>query len=409
MSSEFAQTSPHTSALRSSRGVLPLLGLASGIGVSNIYYNQPLLLEISKTFHTTPAHTGMVAVATQVGYSVGLLFFVPLGDVLERRALMARLFVCVSLSLGLAALAPSLWVLVAASIAIGLTAAVTHIVVPIAPDLAEEGKRGTAIGIVMTGLLLGILLARAFSGGLATWFSWRAVFAIAAGMNAIFAVLLLKLLPRLEPAHPLPYMEALKSLYSIFREFGVLRQASIQGALLFASFIGFWTTLAFLLGTPHFHLGPGVAGMFGVIGATGAAIAPVAGRFSDRFGSRRVNTLGILLIALAWTILWLGRNYIAGLIVGCIVLDMGAQFNQIANQTRVFGLAPGARSRVNTIYMTIYFLGASLGSYASTVAWSHFHWAGVTVLGFLFILATSAVHLFGKGAVCNEEPQSKTA
>lgn len=395
MSIESERTASNLHTLRGKRGVLPFLGLACGIGVSNIYYNQPLLLEISKAFQTTPERAGMVAVATQVGYAIGLLFFVPLGDVLERRALMARLFACVSVSLGAAALAPTLWVLIAASIAIGLTASVTHIVLPIAPDLAEDSQRGSAIGIVMTGLLLGILLARAFSGGLASWLGWRAVFAIAAILNAIFAVLLQRLLPRLEPAHPLPYLSALRSLYSIFRQYGVLRQASVQSALLFASFIGFWTTLAFLLGTPHFHLGPGVAGMFGVVGATGAAIAPLAGHLSDRYGSRRVISLGIVLVVLAWTVFWAGRDYLAGLVVGCILLDMGGQCNQIANQTRVFGLDPGARSRLNTIYMTIYFLGASAGSYASTVAWSHHHWAGVTLLGLAFIGATALVHAVG--------------
>lgn len=395
MSVQSGLSSSPTHALRGKRAVLPFLGLACGIGVSNIYYNQPLLLEISKTFNTTPAHTGMIAVATQVGYAVGLLFFVPLGDVLERRGLMERLFACVAISLGIAAFAPNLWVLIAASIAIGLTAAVTHIVVPIAPDLADDSQRGTAIGIVMTGLLLGILLARAFSGGLATWLGWRAVFGIAAIINAIFVVLLRRLLPRLEPAHPLPYLSALRSLYSIFRQYAVLREASMQSALLFASFIGFWTTLVFLLGTPHYHLGPGIAGMFGIVGATGAAIAPLAGRLSDRYGSRRVISLGIALVAFSWTVLWAGRDHLIGLIVGCILLDMGAQCNQIANQTRVFGLEPGARSRLNTIYMTIYFLGASLGSYTSTLAWSHHHWAGVTLLGFFFIGLTALVHAIG--------------
>jgi predicted MFS family arabinose efflux permease len=393
LQSELSSSGAHT--LRGNRGILPFLGLACGIGVSNIYYNQPLLLEISRAFHTTAERAGMVAVATQVGYAIGLLFLVPLGDVLERRTLMSRMFACVALSLGVAAFAPSLWVLIAASIAIGVTAAVTHIAVPIAPDVAEESQRGSAIGIVMTGLLLGVLLARAFSGGLATWLGWRSVFAIASVMNAVFAILIRRLLPRLQPAQPLPYLSALRSLYSIFLQYSILREASILGALLFASFTGFWTTLAFLLGTPHFHLGAGMAGMFGIIGATGAAIAPVAGHLSDRHGSRRVISLGIALVVMSWAVFWAGRNHLFGLIAGCILLDMGAQCNQIANQTRVFGLDPGARSRLNTIYMTIYFLGASLGSYASTVAWSHHHWAGVTVLGFIFIGAAAVVHLIG--------------
>lgn len=375
------------------RWLLPFLGVACGIGVSNIYYNQPLLLEVSRTFHTTASRAGLVAVITQVGYAVGMLVFVPLGDVFGRRSLMLRMFGAVALTLIASALAPALWVLIATSAALGLFASVTHIVVPIAPDLADDDSRGSAIGVVMTGLLLGILLARTFSGAIASWLGWRWVFGIAAIMNATFVLLVWRLLPPLHAARAIPYRSALRSLWTLFRRQGMLRQAAFQSGFVFASFTGFWTTLVFLLGTPHYHRGAAVAGSFGVIGAAGAACAPLAGWLSDRIGSRAVITFALSLMAMAWAILWTGRTYFIGLIIGCILLDMAAQLNQVANQTRIFGIDPTARSRINTIYMTCYFLGASLGSYASTAIWSHWQWTGVSLLGLLFLGVAGAIHV----------------
>jgi predicted MFS family arabinose efflux permease len=363
------------------RSLLPFLGLACGVGVSNIYYNQPLLLDMARSLHVDHSQMGAVAVATQVGYSIGILAFVPLGDVIERRGLMVRLFAGVAVAALLAALAPNFWTLFAASIVLGLTAAVTHVVVPIAPELADDEERGRAVGTVMTGLLLGVLLARSVSGWIATLCGWRAVFVFAALSNAAFVPLLLRKLPKLPPHTPLPYQQALRSLWTLLRTQPLLRESAILGGLVFAAFSAFWTTLVFLLGSSHYHLGAGTAGSFGILGATGALIAPVAGRVADRRGSRAVVTLGLVLLSLGFGILWLLGYHLLGLVLGVIILDLGAQANQIANQTRIFGLAPGARGRINTIYMTAYFLGGSLGSLFSTMAWVRWGWSGVCALG----------------------------
>jgi predicted MFS family arabinose efflux permease len=394
MTPELEIAPPHISAHR--HWLLPFLGMTCAVGVSSIYYNQPLLLEISRSFHATAGQVGLVAVATQIGYAVGMPIFVPLGDVVERRALMARMFAAVSLALVASALAPFLWTLVLTSLLVGILASVTHIVLPIAPDLADDDARGRAIGIVMTGLLLGILLARTFSGAIAAALNWRWVFGIAAIMNASFGLLLWRLLPPLHPTKPVSYVSAIRSLWTFFRTHSLLREAPIQSGLIFASFTCFWTTLAFLLGTPHYHLGPGVAGSFGIIGAVGAIVAPVAGWLSDRRGSRAVITAALLLMVVAWAVLWTGRIYIAGLIAGCILLDMATQMNQIANQTRVFGIDATARSRLNTIYMMFYFVGGALGSSACVAVWSRWQWTGVTLLGLFFLALSICVHLFGR-------------
>jgi len=383
------------------RAPLPFLGLACAVGVSTMYYNQPLLLEMAHTYNATAGHTGFVAVATQVGYAVGLLFFVPLGDVLERRALMMRMFGAVAVALLLVAMAPTLSLLIAGSILIGMLSAVTHIVLPIAPDLVSHEQRGRAIGIVMTGLLLGILLARTFAGWVSHIHGWRYVFVVAAVMNAAFVPLLWRVMPKLPPKQELRYSDAMKSLWTLFRSQPLLRESGIVGGLAFASFSCFWTTLAFLLDS-HYGLGAGVAGTFGIVGAAGAMVASLAGRLADKHGSRWVLSVGIALLGGSYLLLW-GEERIAvstavhlvALVIGVIVLDMGAQMMQIANQTRIFGLVPSARSRLNTVYMTMYFTGAAGGSALATIAWVHWKWNGVCVLALVLIGLAALCHATG--------------
>jgi predicted MFS family arabinose efflux permease len=384
------------------RAPLPFLGLACAVGVSTLYYNQPLLLEMGHTYHATAGHAGFVAVATQVGYALGLLVFVPLGDVLERRSLMMKMYGAVAVALMLVAAAPSLSWLIAGSVLIGMFSAVTHVALPIAPDLVEEEQRGRAIGIVMTGLLLGILLARTFAGWVSHASSWRWVFVVAAVLNAAFVPLMWKVMPKLPPKQKLRYSEAMRSLWTLFRTQPLLRESSVLAALVFASFSCFWTTLAFLLFS-HYGLGAGVAGTFGLVGAAGALVAPIAGRLADRHGSRWVITVGMSVIASSYGLLWAEERapvsmtvHVIALAVGVIVLDVGAQMTQVANQTRVFGLVPSARSRLNTVYMTVFFTGAAIGSALATVAWVHWRWNGVCGLALGLIGLAGIRHATGR-------------
>jgi predicted MFS family arabinose efflux permease len=343
-----------------------------------------------------------VAVATQVGYAVGLLCFVPLGDVLERRTLMMRMYGAVAVALLLVAVAPNLTWLIMASAVAGMLAAVTHIVLPLAPDLATDAERGRAIGIVMTGLLLGILLARTFAGWVSKIHGWRWVFVVAAVMNAAFVPLLWRVMPKLPPKQALGYGEAMRSLWMLVRTQPLLRESCAMGALVFASFSCFWTTLAFLLDS-HYGLGAGVAGTFGIVGAAGALAAPIAGRISDKHGPRYVITIGVATLAVSFMMLWAEERahmpvwvHIAMLALGVIVLDLGAQMTQVANQTRIFGLVPSARSRLNTVYMTVYFTGAAAGSALSTVAWMHWKWNGVCGLAMVFVALAGIRHATGR-------------
>jgi len=407
------------------RAPLNLLGLACAIGVSTIYFNQPLLVEMGKTYGAPAGRVMFVAGATQVGYALGLLLFVPLGDLLERRALMIRMYGAVIVALLLVSAAPTLAWLIAGSVLLGLVASVTHVVLPIAPDLVPDKERGRAIGKVMMGLLLGILLARTFAGWVsripvlfahapslfpkgAFWITdgWRYVFIIAALVNAAFLVVLGRQMPLLPPKQEMRYSEAMRSLWTLWRTEPLLRESCVIGALVFGSFSCFWTTLAYFLSS-HYGLGAGFAGSCGLVGAAGALVAPFAGRMADKRGARWVITAGIATLALSYLVLWAGERATAEmpfavrivvLLVGVILLDVGAQLNQVGNQTRIFGLVPSARSRLNTVYMTMYFAGAAGGSALSTVAWERWKWNGVCAVALGLIALAGLRHALGSRA-----------
>jgi predicted MFS family arabinose efflux permease len=299
------------------------------------------------------------------------------------------------------AVVPALLPMVLITILTGAMAAVTHVLLPIAAEIATPANAGRAVGSVMTGLLFGILLSRTFSGWIGEWLNWRSVFVIASVMCIALAFFLRRALPLLMPQAPMPYGHAIRSLWTLFRTQPLLVESATVGGLLFAAFSAFWTTLVFLLGEPHYRLGPGVAGSFGVLGAIGASIAPFAGRLADRYGSRPVISVGLALLFLSWAVTWIFGYHMTGLIVGVLMMDAGAQTTQVSNQTRIFSLAHcpgtayGARSRINTVYMTTYFIFGALGSYLGAHAWERWHWPGVCSLALLLLTMAAARHAWG--------------
>lgn len=391
----------HAKGTLGGRWALPFLGVACAVGVGSIYYNQPLLMVMGRSLGQGARAMGFVAVATQVGYAAGLLFFVPLGDVAERRTLMMRMYAGAAVALLLTGLAHGLGWMIAASVMVGLMASVTHVALPLAPDLVPHERRGQAIGTVMTGLLLGILLARSFAGWLSRLNGWRTVFFIAAVMNAVFVPIIYRAMPRMRPRESLTYGETMRSLWTLFRTEPLLREAGTVGGLVFASFSCFWTTLTFLL-QAHYNMGPGVAGTFGVVGAAGAMVAPFAGRLADKRGTRYVVSAAGAVLTCSYIWLWLTERahssvalHMLGMVVGVVALDVGAQMMQVANQTRIFGLGAQARSRLNTIYMTMYFVGGAVGSALAALAWSRWQWTGVCVLEICLIAAAGLRHATG--------------
>ena len=398
-----------------SQRLIPLFALATGITVSALYFNQPLLIEMARTLHVTEAQMSHVAVAAQAGYAIGLLFFVPLGDVVERRSLILKMIAGLVLAMLITAVTPSLLLMVLITVLTGMMAAVTHVMLPIAPEIATPANAGRAVGSVMTGLLLGILLSRTFSGWIGEWLNWRWVFVIASVMCIALAFFLRRAMPLLPPRAPMPYGNALLSLWTLVRTQPLLVESATVGGLVFAAFSACWTTLVFLLGSPHYRLGAGVAGSFGVLGAIGASVAPIAGRLADRHGSRWVISVALGLLIFSWAVTWIFGYHVAGLIVGVLLMDAGAQASQVGNQTRIFSLAHcpgtafGARSRINTVYMTTYFIFGALGSYLGAQAWERWHWNGVCALALLLLGLAATRHAWGswrnreKEELCHDE------
>jgi predicted MFS family arabinose efflux permease len=361
--------------------IVLLLAVACGAAVANLYYAQPLLHTIAGALHVSSGTAGLLVTASQIGYVAGLLFIVPLGDLLERRRLVTRMVLLSALALAVAAAAPAFGALAAAIMVAGLASVVAQILVPFASQLAAEEERGRVVGRVMSGLLLGILLARTFSGLIAQLGGWRLVFALAAALMVALAALLARALPRSRPREALGYAELLRSVAALVREEPLLRRRMASGFLVFASFSILWTSIAFLLSGPPFGYSNAAIGAFGLAGLAGAGAATVAGRFADA-GRGRAAQGGFLLAGLiGWGLLALGGRSVALLVAGIVVLDLGVQGAHILNQSAIYALRPEVRSRLTTAYVTAYFAGGALGSAASALAWSAGGWDAVAALG----------------------------
>ena len=380
-----------------SRRLIWLLTVATAASVANLYYNQPLLSDIARTFHASSRAAGAVATLTQAGYAVGLLLFVPLGDVVERRRLIVTLLCCVTGALLLAALGPTLGVVIGASFAIGVTTVVPQLMLPFAAGLAPPAMRGRVVGHVVSGLLVGILAGRAVAGLVNDIAGWRAMFVAAAVAMLALALLLHVMLPVSPPSIAVSYGALVRSLATLFRSEPVIRDAALLGALTFAAFSAFWTTLAFRLQEPPLHSGSVVAGAFGVIGLVGAAVAPIAGRRADRRRPRETIGLALLGNIAAWIVLLLVGHTLWGIALGVLLLDAATQAAQVSNQARVYALPVEAHSRFNTIYMVCYFIGGSLGSAVAVLAWDAFRWNGVCAVALASLVLAYAVYFARRG------------
>jgi predicted MFS family arabinose efflux permease len=295
------------------------------------------------------------------------------------------------LSLLLTASAQSINVLILASFFIGASSMVPQLLVPMAAHLAKPEERGKKIGVIMSGLLIGILLSRTFSGFIGEYFGWRTVFYIAAGIMVIIWILIWLFLPEVEPDYKGSYKQLMTSLIDLVKTQPKLRMAAFRGALCFACFSTFWTTIVFLL-NQNFHMGSGVAGEFGLVGAFGAIAAGLMGRLSDKMDAYKLSGITLFLILISFVIFYFSAHSIIGLVIGVIILDMGVQATHISNQSIIFALIPEARNRLNTIYMVSYFLGGSVGTFFATQLWKNYQWNGVCITGFTLSVITLIVY-----------------
>ncbi|MBO9591976.1 MAG: MFS transporter [Niabella sp.] len=376
-----------------SRGTLWLMTIATGVVVGNNYYNQPLLGLMARDFGVSEGRISNIAMLTQVGFALGLLLIVPLGDMLRRRRLILIDFGLIILSLIGMTIAPTVGWLFLASFMVGFTSVLPQLFVPMAAELAAKEKQSAAIGMVMSGLLLGILLSRVVSGVVGDLWGWKVMYYMATGAMVLLAGLIALKLPEVHPAFKGSYGSLMRSLLQLTRTQPVLRLAAFRGAMGFAAFSAFWTTLVFHLEDAPFHAGAAVAGSFGIIGAVGALAAALVGRVARKVPPSRIILLAIVMLILSWCIFYIGGYTYAGLIVGVILLDLGLQSMHILNQSSFFALNLGANNRLNTVYMFSYFIGGAAGTWLAAQAWKYAQWNGVVAIGITFTVLALAAHL----------------
>lgn len=372
---------------------LYLLSISAGLVVANLYYNQPLLHQIAITLNVTDSEVSNVALSTQIGYALGLLFIIPLGDKISNMKIIKVDFLILILSLIAAALSKSLILLIISSFLIGFTSTLPQLFVPMVAHLSNDDGRGRAIGIVMSGLLIGILGSRVLSGLVGEFFGWRSVFYGAAALMAALFVLLNAKLPVILPNFSESYSKLMKSLWFYLKTEPTLRLATLRGALAFGSLSAFWTTLVFLM-EDSFQYGSAVAGGFGLFGIAGALGAAYVGKLNNKVSKNKLILAGAVLLIISWLIFLLSAHSITGLIIGVVLIDLGVQPLHITNQNIIFSKNTEARNRVNTIYMVGFFIGGALGTSLGAIAWNSFGWNGVSVLGLLISFTILIVQLF---------------
>lgn len=379
--------------------LVTLLATGAGLSVASLYYSQPMLGILAADIGVSALDIGLVPTLTQLGYAAGILLLAPLGDRHDRRTIILIKAALLVISLLAAAVAPSLGILLAASLAIGLSATVAQDIVPAAATLAHASRRGKVVGTVMTGLLLGILLSRVVSGFVAEHFGWRSMFVLAAVGVAIIGVAVWRGLPHFSPTATMTYPALLGSLLSLLRRHATLRRAALAQGLLSVGFSAFWSTLAVMLHAEPFHMGSAVAGAFGLAGAVGALAAPVAGHLADRRGPELVTRLGAGVTALSFAILCFSpflsataQLWLLG--IGTIGFDLGIQTTLIAHQSIVYGIDPGARSRLNAVLFVSMFIGMAAGSALGSTLLAQWGWSAVTSMATISALAALTVRFW---------------
>lgn len=361
--------------------LVALLAVACGMTVANLYYAQPLLSSLRDVFHIGTAAAGGLITVTQIGYVIGMLFLVPLGDRFEKRRLVTVLLAITTLALVAAGTATGFPMLLIASLVSGATSVVAQILVPFAASMAPDHARGRIVGRVMSGLLTGILLSRTLSSLVSDAAGWRVVYLGSAALMALLALALRSALPEQAPTTGIPYHHVLRSTARLVRVHPPLLRRGLYQAAMFGTFSAFWTTVSFVLTGPGFHYSAIGVGIFALVGAGGAAVAPLAGHWADHRPTRPMTGAALAVAALASALAGLGRHSIVLIALAAILLDMAVQTSLILGQHTVYRLDPAARARLNSAFIAIFFVGGALGSQLGSIAFRAGGWTAVTALG----------------------------
>jgi predicted MFS family arabinose efflux permease len=363
------------------RPLVALFAVACGLAVANVYYAHPVLDAIGASFGIGQATVGIVVTVTQIGYGIGLVLLVPLGDVLDRRRLIVTQLVLSTVALVVVGVALSTIVLLAGMVMVGVLAVVTQVLVACAATVAGEHERGAVVGTVTSGVVIGILLARTFAGAITDVAGWRAVYLVSAALTLTVSGLLSRFLPSLpRPAQRTDYRRLLRSMRTLYTTERTLRIRAGLAMLIFAAFNVLWTSLLLPLREPPHSMSHGAIGLLGLVGAAGALGAARAGRLADR-GLGRVTTGAALALLLCWLPIALVRQSLLALVVGLVTLDLAVQAVHVTSQSVIYQIDPSARSRLVGAYMVFYSIGSAGGAISSTFVYARAGWTGVCVLG----------------------------
>jgi predicted MFS family arabinose efflux permease len=373
-----------------------IMSVTAGICVANVYYSQPILGAIATSLHIDEKSAGLISVLSQAGYGLGLFFLTPLGDKMDRKKLILWLQIALVVALIAMALSPNLAVIYVSSLAVGLFAVSAQVILPMAASLVSE-NRGKIVGIIFTGILVGVLAARVFSGFIAEWLSWRYVFGISALMVMLSSILMQTDFPSSKDRFEGSYVELLKSTFGQFKRFGTLRRTALIGALTFGTLSSFWIALTFHLSAPPFNYQTDTIGLFGLLAVAGALLVPLFGKLADGGGKpKRSLMITLSLVMASILILKIFPFSVIALSVAVVLLDIGVQATQVTNIALIYGLDSKANSRINTVYMTSYFIGGATGAFVSLICWKMGGWEMVTWQMIAFAVLACVVVIIGK-------------
>ncbi|WP_144467417.1 MFS transporter [Bacillus toyonensis] len=365
-----------------SRALALLFAAACGMSVANIYFAQPLLDQLSNEFGINHSIIGVVITVTQIFYGVGLLLLVPLGDLLNQRRLIVGQMLLSTTALVIVGTASSSMVLFAGMALVGLLAVVTQTLVAFAATIASPTERGRVVGIVTSGIVIGILLARTFAGILTDVAGWRSVYLFSAALMLLMVFMFIKMLPNVErEVKSLSYPQLIRSVFTLFIQERTLCVRSVLAMLIFADFSILWTSLVLPLSTPPIALSHSAIGAFGLVGVAGALAAARAGKLADQGYGQRTTGIALALLLISWLFISYMEQSLIALVIGIVLLDLAVQAIHVTNQTMILPLHTEARSRLTAGYMVFYSLGSAGGSIASTQIYAHFGWGGVSLLG----------------------------
>lgn len=378
------------------KSLLWTLAAIAGLAVANLYYNQPLLNQISADLNVSEFTANLIPMVTQIGYACGLLFIIPLGDLYNRRNIIVVNFSLLSLSMVSIALSGNIGLVLASSLITGICSVMPQIFIPIASQFSKPEHKSKNVGVLVSGLLTGILGSRVISGIVGEYWGWRTMYYIAAVIMFVCIFVVVRVIPDMTVNYKGTYKDLMQSLMKIFRQRPDIRLSSLRAGLCFGSFLCLWACLAFKLSGVPLYAGNNVIGMMGLCGVAGALTASIVGRYVRILGVKRLNYIGCIIIIVAWGIMYFLQNTYTGFIVGIMLMDVGMQCVQLSNQTYVLTSVPNASNRVNTIFMTTYFVGGALGTFLAGSFWHYMQWTGVVMVGISLTIVSLLITRFAK-------------